>query len=146
MITKFELDKLVEKYENIDFIKDDPIQFSHKTNKKEDIELYGFISSLFAYGNRKLFIKKLDEIFSKMEGDISGYIKNGDFSLSNNKKFVFDLQNDINEMEKNNTFYNEQIDFYKDNIKKMNGKISRNGNSNNTNYSTTDETNDKTDN
>lgn len=77
---------------------------------------------------------------------IKKYIKNDDFSLSNNKKFVFDLQNDINEMEKNNTFYNTQIDFYKDNIKKMNGKIPRNGNSGNTNYSTTDETNDKTDN
>ena len=29
MITKFKLDNLVKKYENIDFIKDDPIQFPH---------------------------------------------------------------------------------------------------------------------
>ena len=46
---------------------------------KEDIELYGFISSLFAYGNRKIFIKKLDEIFTKANYDILNYIKNGDF-------------------------------------------------------------------
>ena len=39
MITKTELDKLVEKYETIDFIKDDPIQFCHRFSKKEEIEL-----------------------------------------------------------------------------------------------------------
>ena len=47
MITKTELDKLVEKYETVDFIKDDPIQFCHRYNQKEEIELAGFISSLF---------------------------------------------------------------------------------------------------
>ena len=58
MITKKELDKLAEKYETADFIKDDPIQFAYKGRgkSKEDIELYGFISSLFAYGNRKIFM------------------------------------------------------------------------------------------
>ena len=79
MITKSELDKLVEKYENADFIKDDPIQFIHKFKNKEDIELAGFISSLFAYGNRKMFIKTLNEIFNRADNDISNYIKNGDF-------------------------------------------------------------------
>ena len=54
MITKIELDKLVEKYETVDFIKDDPIQFPHRYKRKEEIELAGFIASLFAYGNRKL--------------------------------------------------------------------------------------------
>ena len=68
MITKIELDKLVEKYETIDFIKNDPVQFPHKGRDKckEEIELYGFIASLFAYGNRKLFIKKLEEIFKSL--------------------------------------------------------------------------------
>ena len=64
MITKTELDKLVEKYETVDFIKSDPIQFPHRYNIKEEIELAGFIASLFAYGNRKIFINKLNEIFS----------------------------------------------------------------------------------
>ena len=39
MITKIELDKLVEKYETIDFIKDDPVQFPHLGKSKEEIEL-----------------------------------------------------------------------------------------------------------
>ena len=40
MITKLELDELAQKYETIDFIKDDPVQFPHKFNKtKEDCEI-----------------------------------------------------------------------------------------------------------
>ena len=48
MITKNELDKLASKYETADFIKDDPIQFIYRFKSKEDIELAGFIASLFA--------------------------------------------------------------------------------------------------
>ena len=95
MITKVELDKLVEKYETIDFIKDDPIQFCHRYSKKEEIELAGFIASLFAYGNRKIFIKKLEEIFAKTEGDLLGYIKNGDFSNLKGVEYRFSKENDI---------------------------------------------------
>ena len=60
MITKTELDRLVEKYENPDFIKDDPVQFIHKYKDKKDIEIAGFIASLLAYGSREQFIKKLN--------------------------------------------------------------------------------------
>ena len=64
MITQAEIDNLVKKYETVDFIKDDPIQFCHKYNKsKQDCEIAGFIASLLAYGNRKVFIKKLNELF-----------------------------------------------------------------------------------
>ena len=62
-ITKNELDKLVEKYETTDFIKDDPVQFIHKYKNKYDNELAGCISATIAYGNRKIFIKKLNELF-----------------------------------------------------------------------------------
>ena len=62
MITKNELDLLCAKYENEDFIKDDPVQFIHRYNNKKDIEIAGFIASLLAYGSRKQFIKKLDEL------------------------------------------------------------------------------------
>ena len=91
MITKIELDKLVEKYETTDFIKDDPIQFCHRFVKKEEIELAGFIASLFAYGNRKIFIKKLDEIFSKAEGELLEFVKNGDFSSLKGVEYRFYL-------------------------------------------------------
>ncbi len=95
MITKEELNKLAEKYETKDFIKDDPIQFAHRGNSKQDIELYGFISSLFAYGNRNLFIKKLDEIFLKADNDVKNYIINGDFSNLKGVEYRFSKENDI---------------------------------------------------
>lgn len=58
------LDDLVKKYETKDFIKSDPIQFPHRYKNKKDIEISGFISSLFAFGRREAFIKKLDFLFS----------------------------------------------------------------------------------
>ena len=95
MITKTELDKLVEKYETPEFIKDDPIQFIHCGRTKEESELYGFISSLFAYGNRKLFIKKLEDIFKRADNDIVNYIKNGDFSNLKGLEYRFSKDYDI---------------------------------------------------
>ena len=95
MITKTELDKLVEKYETPEFIKDDPIRFIHSGKCKEESELFGFIASLFAYGNRKMFIKKLEEIFAHAEGDITGFVKNGDFSSLRGVEYRFSKENDI---------------------------------------------------
>lgn len=95
MIAKAELDKLVEKYETVEFIKDDPIQFIHQGKCKEDSELLGFVASLFAYGNRKIFIKKLHETFSKSDGDFSEFIKNGDFSSLKGIEYRFSKENDI---------------------------------------------------
>lgn len=69
MITKNELDKLAQKYENRDFIKDDPVQFIHRYNDKKDIELAGFIASLLAYGSRKQFIKKLEQLLIDIAQD-----------------------------------------------------------------------------
>ena len=61
---KNKLDNLVKKFETKDFIKSDPIQFPHRFNTKEDVEISAFISALFAFGKRELFIKKLDFLFS----------------------------------------------------------------------------------
>ncbi len=95
MITKEELDKLAKKYETPDFIKDDPIQFVHRFKSKEDMELAGFISSLFAYGNRKMFISKLDDLFSRSGYDISNYVKNGDFKNLKGLEYRFSKDYDI---------------------------------------------------
>lgn len=95
MITKEELDRLAQKYETEEFIKDDPVQFIHRFKKKEDAELGGFIASLFAYGNRKMFIKKLDELFLKADNDITNYVKNGDFSNLKGFEYRFSKDSDI---------------------------------------------------
>ena len=81
MISKQELDNLVKKYETEEFIKDDPIQFPHRYKTVSDIELAGFIASIFSYGNRKIFTKKLAELFDLMDNEPTNFIKNNDFKL-----------------------------------------------------------------
>ncbi len=76
--TKQYLDKLVETYETADFIKDDPIQFPHRYKDKKDIEIAGFLASIFAYGKREVFIKKLDILFKKMSQKPYEFIINFD--------------------------------------------------------------------
>lgn len=61
---KNRLDELVKKYETKDFIKNDPIKFPHSYNDIKDIEISAFLSSLFAFGRREIFIKKLEFLFS----------------------------------------------------------------------------------
>ena len=61
------LDNLVKKYETKSFISSDPIQFPHRYKDKTDIEIAGFISSLFSFGKREMFIKQLDFLFSLCE-------------------------------------------------------------------------------
>lgn len=95
MITKAELDILVEKYENKEFIETDPIQTVYKYASPEDIELIGFLASLFAFGNRKVFIPKLYELFSIMGSKPVEYIKNGDFSNLNGFNYRFAKKNDV---------------------------------------------------
>lgn len=95
MITKNELDKLVQKYENKDFIKDDPVQFIHKFKTKKDIELAGFIASLLAYGSRKQFIKKLDQLFEIAENEPLNFIQNFESELIGDFNYRFGKPNDF---------------------------------------------------
>ncbi len=51
------LDSKVLQYNNRDFIESDPIQIPHLFQKKEDIEIIGFLVATIAWGNRKSIIK-----------------------------------------------------------------------------------------
>ena len=80
---KIQLDKYILEYETKDFIKDDPVQFIHKFENKEDKEIAGFIASMFAYGKREVFIAKLNHIFSLMENKPLDFVKSFDCKNSN---------------------------------------------------------------
>ncbi len=90
---KADLDKLVQKYETKEFIENDPIQFPHRFEDERDIELAGFISSLFAYGNRKIFIKKLDELFQIMQNEPLNFVQN--FDEKSLKSFSYRFSKDF---------------------------------------------------
>ena len=80
------LDDLVKKYETKEFIKNDPIQFPHRYKNKQDIEIAAFISSLFAFGRRDVFIKKLNELFSFAD---CPYNLISDYQKFNLEKFIY---------------------------------------------------------
>ncbi|MBS1916394.1 MAG: TIGR02757 family protein [Bacteroidetes bacterium] len=64
---KIFLDKKVDEYNQPFFIKDDPISVPHRFSKKQDIEIAGFFSAIFAWGNRTTIIKKTEELLSLMD-------------------------------------------------------------------------------
>ncbi len=52
------LDKKVKQFNNVAFIKDDPVSIPHLFSKKQDIEIAGFFAATFAWGIRKTIINK----------------------------------------------------------------------------------------
>jgi len=92
---KKQLDNYIEQYETKDFIKDDPIQFCHKFKNKKDIEIAGFIASLFAFGNRKVFINKLNELFDIFENEPCNFIENYDGKSLNGFNYRFAKEDDV---------------------------------------------------
>ncbi len=96
MITKNELDKLVKIYENEDFIKDDPVQFLHRYKDKKDIELAGFMASLLAYGSRKQFIKKLNDLLINIaNNEPLNFIRNFEPKIIGDFNYRFGKPNDF---------------------------------------------------
>ena len=80
---KAQLDKYILEYETKDFIKDDPVQFLHCFENKKDVEISGFIASMFAYGKREVFIIKVNRIFELMEHKPLDYVKNFEWKNNN---------------------------------------------------------------
>ncbi len=105
------MDNNCRKYETVDFIKNDPILFPHRFNKKEDIEIAGFIAASFAYGKRSLFIAKLNELFDIMNNEPYKFVKNYKRIKPdlNGINYRFAKENDINNMlYVLSTIYNEE--------------------------------------
>ena len=67
-------------YNNIKFIETDPIQIPHLFNKKEDIEISGFLTSTISWGNRKSIIKNAEKLIELL--DYSPY----EFILNHKKR------------------------------------------------------------
>jgi len=61
------LDNKVEQYNTPAFVKDDPVCIPHLFTKKQDIEIAALFSSVFAWGNRTIIIKKCKELLQRMD-------------------------------------------------------------------------------
>ncbi len=68
-----------EKYESADFIPSDPVQFPHRYNRKQDMEIAGLITALMSFGNRKQIIQKADKLCSMMGNSPWGYVMDRNF-------------------------------------------------------------------
>ena len=51
------LDEMVVKYNNLKFIESDPVSIPHLFQRKEDIEISGFLVATIAWGNRTMILK-----------------------------------------------------------------------------------------
>lgn len=48
------------------FIQNDPIQFPHRYERRQDIEISGLLTAIMSFGNRKQILKKADELHRLM--------------------------------------------------------------------------------
>lgn len=70
------LDAKVEQYNTLDFIESDPVQIPHQFNKKEDIEIAGFLAATIAWGNRKSIINNANKMMALMEQSPHDFVLN----------------------------------------------------------------------
>ncbi|MEL6412510.1 MAG: TIGR02757 family protein [Bacteroidota bacterium] len=61
------LDEKVAQYNCTSFIADDPICIPHGYQKRQDIEIAGFLAAILAWGQRKVIISKCQELLGMMD-------------------------------------------------------------------------------
>ncbi|RDV14259.1 TIGR02757 family protein [Pontibacter diazotrophicus] len=61
------LDDRVEKYNQPDFIPNDPVSIPHRFTKKQDIEISGFFAAILAWGQRKTIINNCLKLMDFMD-------------------------------------------------------------------------------
>ena len=61
------LNKKVNEFNQLAFIKNDPISVPHLFTKKQDIEIAGFFAAIFAWGNRTTIIRKSKDLMKRMD-------------------------------------------------------------------------------
>ncbi len=70
------LDDLVDVYNTVDFIKDDPISIPRLFSVKEDIEISGFLAATIAWGQRPVILKNSLRMLELMDAAPHDFIRN----------------------------------------------------------------------
>jgi len=68
------LDLKVEKFEQANFIADDPIQIPHSFSKKQDIEIAALFAAVLAWGLRKTIINKTKELLNRIDNSPHDFV------------------------------------------------------------------------
>ena len=53
---------LANKYEDMEYFKEDPVIFPKQYKITQDVEISGLLSSVLSFGNRKQIVKKCKEL------------------------------------------------------------------------------------
>lgn len=61
------LDPLVEQFESVDYIDDDPVSIPHAFDDPQDQEIIGLFAAILAWGQRKTILSKLAELSERMD-------------------------------------------------------------------------------
>lgn len=70
------LDELVNKIEQPDYINDDPVQFMHAFDDKNDREMAGFFAATMAWGRRDIVNAKVEDLLNRMNNRPADFIVN----------------------------------------------------------------------
>ncbi|PKR81699.1 TIGR02757 family protein [Brumimicrobium salinarum] len=85
----------VNQFNTKDFIKDDPILLPHRFQRKQDIEIIGFIVALIAWGKRKMIIDNGNKLIQIMGNAPFEYVQAYTTGMLDDKKFVHRTFNTI---------------------------------------------------
>jgi uncharacterized protein (TIGR02757 family) len=84
------LDQQVQTFNRQEFIAGDPIEVPHRFNRKEDIEIAGFLAATMAWGQRKNIIKSAHQLMNWMDASPFDFVTNATKSdLQPFSKFVY---------------------------------------------------------
>ncbi len=61
------LDEAYDRYNQPDFIEEDPISIPHQFRQKEDIEISGFLTALIAWGRRVMIMRNAQSLVERMD-------------------------------------------------------------------------------
>ena len=89
------LDLKYQEYNSINFIKDDPVQIPHLFEKKEDIEISGFLTSIISWGNRKSIIKSAKKMMNQIDYSPHDFVLNSTNNEIKKLQFVHRTFNSI---------------------------------------------------
>lgn len=89
------LDHKVLEFNTKTFIPDDPVSLIHRFNRKEDIEIVGFLVATIAWGNRKAIIKSGEKLIRIMGHSPYEFIMQYDNPTKESKVYVYRTFNGI---------------------------------------------------